>query len=178
MIWRRLRISGNISLATLHYSFQIVYGWDNDYLHQFHIYGKDYGIAYDGGLSFEDDSKSIQLDDFNFDVSDRFTYEYNFFKHWLIDIRIEHINQKTTVTDPPVCMGGNGMPGATKYDEYTKCYAILEEVIKNQEKITVGDVRNLLEELDAVRFNRKKSNQRLAALDLQNPTVDQVTFIG
>lgn len=46
MIWRRLQIPGCISLAELHQIIQIIFGWDNDYLHRFHIYGKDYGIAY------------------------------------------------------------------------------------------------------------------------------------
>lgn len=45
MIWRRLQVPGNTSLAQLHHIIQISYGWDDDYLHRFHIYGKDYGIA-------------------------------------------------------------------------------------------------------------------------------------
>ncbi|HAU2960810.1 TPA: plasmid pRiA4b ORF-3 family protein [Salmonella enterica subsp. diarizonae] len=52
MIWCRLRISANTSLAALHYIIQIVQGWGDDYLHQFHIYGKDYGISYDGGIGY------------------------------------------------------------------------------------------------------------------------------
>jgi hypothetical protein len=54
MVWRRLRIAADTSLAALHFIFQIVQGWDDDYLHQFHIYGKDYGISYDGGIGFPD----------------------------------------------------------------------------------------------------------------------------
>jgi hypothetical protein len=42
MVWRRLRIAADTSLAAPHYIIQIVQGWDDDYLHQFHIYGKDY----------------------------------------------------------------------------------------------------------------------------------------
>ncbi len=55
MIWRRLRTPGSMSLADFHHIIQIVFGWDNDHLHRFHIYGKDYGIAYLGGTSFSDD---------------------------------------------------------------------------------------------------------------------------
>ena len=88
MIWRRLRIPGSTSLADLHHMIQIVNGWDDDQLHCIHIYGKDYGIGYAGGLSFSDDAHLVYLDDFDFDIGDRFTYEYNFFEHWLHDIRI------------------------------------------------------------------------------------------
>ncbi|UJC63360.1 hypothetical protein J0660_25745 (plasmid) [Salmonella enterica subsp. enterica serovar Agona] len=40
MVWRRLRIAADTSLAALHFIFQIVQGWGDDHLHQFHIYGK------------------------------------------------------------------------------------------------------------------------------------------
>ncbi|WP_244431810.1 plasmid pRiA4b ORF-3 family protein [Xenorhabdus szentirmaii] len=33
----------------------------------------------------------MSLDDFEFDAGDRFTYEYNFFEHWLHNIRIATI---------------------------------------------------------------------------------------
>ncbi|MEH6578411.1 MAG: plasmid pRiA4b ORF-3 family protein [Amphritea sp.] len=66
MIWRRLRIAGDTSLADLHHILQIAMGWDNDYLHCFHIYGKDYGISYEGGLSFSDDHLQVRFDDLAF----------------------------------------------------------------------------------------------------------------
>ena len=50
-------------------------------LHQFHIYGKDYGLYYAGGILFSDDARQVFLNDFDFDVSDKFTYEYNFFEY-------------------------------------------------------------------------------------------------
>lgn len=36
MVWRRLRIPENTSLAQLHNIIQIAYNWDDEYLHQFH----------------------------------------------------------------------------------------------------------------------------------------------
>lgn len=32
----------------------VVQGWGEDYLHQFHTYGKDYGISHDDGTGFPD----------------------------------------------------------------------------------------------------------------------------
>ena len=93
MVWRRLRIAGDTTLAALHYIIQIAYGWDDDFLHQFHIYGKDYGIARAGGIWVEN-AYTVRIDDFDFDVGDRFIYEYNFFKFWLVDIRIEAIDKQ------------------------------------------------------------------------------------
>jgi hypothetical protein len=51
MVWRRLRIAADTPLATLHFIFQILQGWGDGYLHQFHIYGKDYGISDGGGIA-------------------------------------------------------------------------------------------------------------------------------
>ena len=38
-IWRRLVVSGQITLFTLHQMLQVVMGWENSHLHQF-IVGK------------------------------------------------------------------------------------------------------------------------------------------
>ena len=73
MVWRRLRIPGNTSLAQLHHIIQIVNHWDDEHLHQFHIYGKNYGISYLGGIAFADNAYKIFFDDFNFDTGDKFT---------------------------------------------------------------------------------------------------------
>ncbi|EPZ4707544.1 plasmid pRiA4b ORF-3 family protein [Escherichia coli] len=54
MVWRRLRIAADTSLAALHFIIQIIQGWADDHLHQFHIYGKDYGITYEGSIGFPD----------------------------------------------------------------------------------------------------------------------------
>nr|WP_279627205.1 hypothetical protein [Xenorhabdus miraniensis] len=68
----------------------------------FMVYGKNYGISYSGGIAFPDNPYKITLDDFEFDVGDRFTYEYNFSENWLHDIRIEailHADETATVKD-------------------------------------------------------------------------------
>ncbi|CAI6215182.1 PRiA4b ORF-3-like protein [Escherichia coli] len=70
MVWRRLRIAADTSLAALHFIFQIVQGWGDDHLHQFHIYGKDYGISYEGGIGFVDNPFRVVIDDFAFDAGD------------------------------------------------------------------------------------------------------------
>jgi hypothetical protein len=44
MIWRRLLIRDDTTIADLHYILQIVMGWSDDHLHQFRIHGKRYGL--------------------------------------------------------------------------------------------------------------------------------------
>ena len=51
MVGRRLRVPGVTSLARLHDCIHIINGWDDDHLNQFRIFGKDYGVYHDGGIS-------------------------------------------------------------------------------------------------------------------------------
>ena len=162
MIWRRLRIPGDISLANLHHIIQAAYGWDDDHLHQFHIYGKDYGLSYVGGIAFADNAREIFLDNFDFDVGDKFTYEYNFFVHHLVDIRIENIQEKSSTTSVD-CTKGNGIPGVSKHDEVEPTLNLLRALVNMDETTTVSDIRTLVDALNAVRFNRHHINQCLQA---------------
>lgn len=106
MIWRRLLVKSNSSIADLHYTIQIAMGWDDDHLNQFIIRGKSYGVYHEEGMSFSDNAKQIYLSDFQFRPKEKFTYEYNFFDHWEHEIRFEKqlpIDSKKTY---PLCIGG------------------------------------------------------------------------
>jgi hypothetical protein len=46
MIWRRFQLSDSTSLADFHHIIQISMRWDDEHLHQFKIYAKDYGVDY------------------------------------------------------------------------------------------------------------------------------------
>lgn len=160
MVWRRLKIDESTSLAQLHHILQAVFQWDNDYLHQFHIYGKDYGIGYVGGLSFVDNAYKVYFRDFEFDIGDKFTYEYNFFAHWLVDIRVENITQ-TTSDFQPRCIKGNGMHGVNKHDIADAKLNLLHAVAKIDSTTTVADLLPEIEAYQAVMFNRHLINQAI-----------------
>ncbi|MBS9441737.1 plasmid pRiA4b ORF-3 family protein [Photorhabdus heterorhabditis] len=142
MVWRRFRLSGETSLAALHYIIQIALGWQDDHLHQFRIYGKNYDISYSGGIGFPDNPYKIMLNDFEFDAGDRFTYEYNFFEHWIHDIRIETVLENSNLASP-FCLAGNRMPDATLGDESDKTLALLDVIIHADDSTTVGEIRPL-----------------------------------
>jgi Plasmid pRiA4b ORF-3-like protein len=72
IIWRRLLICGDSTIADLHYIVQTAMGWSDDHLHQFRIHGKRYEIARMGGISFSDDPKSVRLTDLGLRINERF----------------------------------------------------------------------------------------------------------
>ncbi|MGL5968220.1 MAG: IS1096 element passenger TnpR family protein [Kluyvera sp.] len=118
------------------------------------------------------------IDDFSFDIGDRFTYEYNFFEHWLHDVRVEAIHEDSTLKTP-FCMSCHGMPGATSEDEADKTLAFLEAIVNADDTATVGDIRAFIDDLDAVRFNRNKINRQLSKLDLAAPALEpEVIWLG
>ncbi len=96
MIWRRLKIGGDTSISAHHNIIQIAMGWDNYNLHQFRIYGKNYGISYHDGLSFKDNANSVHINQIEFDIGDKLTYEYNFYESRLCDVRIGKGHQSPT----------------------------------------------------------------------------------
>lgn len=91
MVWRRVLVRSDTTIASLHHIIQTVMGWDNLYLHRFHIHGKDYGIAYVGGISFADNPHEVRLERFRLRPGERFLYEYNFFDFWAFEVRLEQL---------------------------------------------------------------------------------------
>jgi hypothetical protein len=106
LIWRRFLVRADTSIADLHHVLQLVMGWTNSHLHRFLIHGKEYGIAYDGGMGFADDPQQMRVADFRFRLRERFLYEYDFNDHWQHDIRVEQILPADRKRTYPVCLGG------------------------------------------------------------------------
>jgi len=120
MIWRRIRICGSTSLISLQALIRVAQDYDKDQLHQFRIYAKDYEIYRNQCVDRSDNFCHAVIDDFHFDVGDRFIYisyteiEFSFMKNRLYDIRIESIEEKSPRKKHPFCISGNGMLGVSK----------------------------------------------------------------
>ncbi len=117
LIWRRLLVPGDYSIADLHYILQIAFDWDNVHLHRFEIYGKEYGIGYVGGMSFWDNPCEVRLADFNFRRGEKFLYEYDFGDSWRHLIRVEDILKTELKKKYPLCTGGRNLAPIEDYYE-------------------------------------------------------------
>jgi len=106
LIWRRLLVTSETTIAELHAIIQIAFGWSDAHLHQFIIHGKPYGIAYLGGVSLADSPDQVRLADFHWRTGERFWYEYNFHVPWRHEIRVEQIVSPPPDQRYPVCIGG------------------------------------------------------------------------
>ncbi len=106
MVWRRLLVRSDSTMADLHYTIQIAIGWSDAHLNRFHIHGKDYGVSHIGGMSFADDPERVHLSDFGFRTRERFLYEYDFGDAWLHEVRMEKILPFDPKRTYPVCIDG------------------------------------------------------------------------
>jgi hypothetical protein len=106
MIWRRLLLRSDHSVADLHYAIQIAMGWSDSHLHQFHIHGREFGVEHEGGVGFSDDPEKVHLADFGFRLRERFLYEYDFYDVWEQDVRLEKLLAWSPRQIYPVCTGG------------------------------------------------------------------------
>jgi hypothetical protein len=97
MIWRRLLVGSDSSIADLHHTLQIAFGWSDSHLHRFHIHGRDYGIS--------TRAKQVRLADLRFRINERFLYEYDFGDAWLHEVRIEQCLPLDAGVYPH-CIGG------------------------------------------------------------------------
>ena len=61
LIWRRLLVPADTTIAGLHAVVQTAFGWDGEHLHRFVIHGVEYGISYVGGVGFRDDPHLVRL---------------------------------------------------------------------------------------------------------------------
>jgi hypothetical protein len=106
LTWRRFSIRSDMSLATLHATLQIMFGWSDVHLHYFRIHSKEYGCARVGGPYFDDGPCQVPLAALHLHRGERLTYVYNFIDYWVCDLRLEAILPLDPRRFYPVCTGG------------------------------------------------------------------------
>jgi hypothetical protein len=187
LIWRRLVVWADSSIADLHAVLQVAFGWSGEHLHRFVIHGAEYGIAYSGGLGFADDAHRVRLSRLGFRIGERFTYEYDFTAGWRHDLRVEAIIDAEPGKAYPRCTGGRraGPPETCcgpaaflaarqhwAFQAPARVAEILCELMEEPDSLLsehpdqLEDLRELRPWLALERFDRRGLNKALAALRL------------
>jgi hypothetical protein len=109
-IWRRIQVSGDISLYRLHHTLQVVMGWTDSHLHQFVVSGP-LGKVYYGEPSPDDfldvkNEKRTKLNQIAPAEKGRFSYEYDFGDGWDHQILVEKILPAVDGVRYPLCLTG------------------------------------------------------------------------
>jgi hypothetical protein len=194
LIWRRLLIRSDTSLATLHATLQIVFAWSDTYLHSFHIHSKAYGNPRLGGPHVDVDARHVPLAALCLHRGECFSYVYNFIDRWVCDLRLEAMLPVEPRRRYPFCTGGKhaGPPedcgGAWAYLQQVDQHHIplepmatiataLERLLKADGQTTIRQVigdhdtfREAVTQLDAYlqfrpeHFDRRQINAQLHTL--------------
>jgi hypothetical protein len=179
LVWRRLLVRADSTVAGLHAVLQIAFGWSGEHLHRFVIHGSEYGIS-SGGACSSDDAREAPLDRFGLRVGERFAYEYDLSDGWWHDVRVEAILAPEPGWAYPRCLGGRragppedcGGPWAflEQRQQYSPCRTttrvaeIIGEFLDDPESLAGhrGELSALLPWMVLERFDRRAVNLRLA----------------
>jgi hypothetical protein len=191
LVWRRLLIASETSIAQLHEILQLVFDWSGDHLHRFRIHGKDYGSSQLGGLVFAEDARQVPLSRFQLHCGERFRYEYDFTAYWKLDIRLEKRLPYYPGRPIPLCTAGRRAAppedccGARDYLERLDRHrfpfehlAVMAEAVQrildcDGDRKAIGDLDELREAVEGMeayhefqpqRFERRQVNHRLRTI--------------
>ena len=106
IVWRRLLLRADNTLADLHHAIQITCNWSDDFLNQFNIHGKTIGVPRIHGPSYSNPAGKVTLASLELREQERFVYEYNFFDNWQLEIRLEKKCDLDTKRHYPFCIAG------------------------------------------------------------------------
>ena len=107
LVWRRLLISSETSIAQLHKILQLAFEWSGEHLYRFRIHGRNYGSPQCSGNAFDEDARQVRLSRFCLHDGERFRYEYDFAAGWALDVRLERVLPWDAKRSVPVCTGGS-----------------------------------------------------------------------
>ena len=105
-IWRRIAVSGQITLFNLHQMLQVVMGWENYHLHEFIVGTARYG---EPDPEYEPPMKNhrrVKLQAIAREKGANFIYEYDFGDGWRHEITVEDIEPMTQEMIVPRCLDG------------------------------------------------------------------------
>jgi transcriptional regulator with XRE-family HTH domain len=167
-IWRRFRVSNELTFQQFHEVVQTVMGWTDSHLHAFDVFG----ATIEGEASLDvardeevvHDARNYQLCDFDLEEKDEIGYEYDFGDGW------EHaiVLKKILPADPtavPVCLKGKracpleDSHGPFGYQEMLKALAD-ENHPSHEEWMEWTDGRPV----DSETFDLEEVNEALAEL--------------
>lgn len=91
-VWRRVMVPDRITFEELHEIIQILFGWENEHLHDFSIPADDIYIDDDDEFRGEHYSEDVTLVDSFFNKYKWIRYTYDFGDDWRHRINIEKID--------------------------------------------------------------------------------------
>jgi len=90
-VWRRFQVRSDMTLEQLHWVLQLVIGWTDSHLHQFHVARAASGRARSAQIVESEDERRVVLAGALHKPKDRLIYEYDFGDGWEHDVELEEV---------------------------------------------------------------------------------------
>ncbi|WP_323853514.1 plasmid pRiA4b ORF-3 family protein [Xenorhabdus koppenhoeferi] len=155
-VWRRLRISNQLTLSELHEVIQDAMGWENAHLYSFDI----------GEIEIpEEHNDQIRIGVFLNDIGATLNYQYDFGDGWLHQITVEKILPKDILQ--PEVTAGNGMCPAEDSGgiwHWNHLLKLRKKKILTEEEAEQLEWAGLSPDEQPEPFDKQQANKRLKAL--------------
>ncbi|OTA15346.1 plasmid pRiA4b ORF-3-like family protein [Xenorhabdus vietnamensis] len=155
-VWRRVRVSNQLTLNEFHDVIQNTMGWENAHLFSFNIAGADIPEEY---------YDQVCIGEFLNDIGDELCYQYDFGDDWLHQITVEKVLPKD-IFQPEVTAGNGICPAEDSGGIWSWNYLLK---LRKQKVLTEDEAEQLefaglspSESLEP--FDKQQANKRLKAL--------------
>ncbi len=162
-VWRRVRAPGSLTLADLHSVIQIVFGWENDHLHDFRVGDKRYGDPTIMDELVDLNEERYTLDGVFAARAKKMLYTYDFGDNWEHEITVEKREPASPADEIPVCLAGK-RAGPPDDCGGPWGYGDLLESAKDPESERYEELMEWmdLDSMDPEEFDLPRANVRLA----------------
>lgn len=158
-IWRKFRVTSDITLHRLHLTLQTVMGWGNYHYYEFIINGTEYGEPDNIFWPHLKAARRVRLNQVVQAEGCKFIYIYDFSDDWQHVIKVEKILPAESTSYHPICLAGRrACPPEEAGGIYE--YTHLLEIIENPNNEEHAEVMEWLggafdpEAFDVERINR------------------------
>ncbi|MDC9596889.1 plasmid pRiA4b ORF-3 family protein [Xenorhabdus anantnagensis] len=155
-VWRRIRVSNQLTLMEFHDVIQNAMGWENEHLFKFNVSGIDIPEEH-----YDQTCIGVFLDE----IEDELSYQYDFGDDWLHQITVEKVLPKDIIQ--PEITAGNGMCPAEDSGGIWNWNYLLK--LRKQKVLTEDEAEQLefvgLSPSESLApFDKQQANKRLKAL--------------
>jgi Plasmid pRiA4b ORF-3-like protein len=166
LVWRRVLVPENITLAKLHVVLQWTMGWSNSHLHEYEIARRRYGIPDDEWPSTEPvtDERPVRLKPLIEDGLRRFTYLYDFGDHWEHIVKVEDLVPPKAARPLIVCLAGENACPPEDVGGYPGYAEFLEALKDPAHEEHANMLRWVGGSFDPAAFDLAEVNERLTAI--------------
>lgn len=180
-IWRTFKVDETEDFFSFHQIIQVVMGWENAHLFEFHVGKRRIGLVPDEDELWDvdedvEDSEAITLDQLKLRVGDKLRYIYDFGDSWEHQLEVLEIREESL--ESPVCLDGarscppedcGGVPG----------YISLLEVMKNPGTPDYEEMVDWLgDDFNPELFDLEETNELLQDFTEWRDSLDSEDFEG